>query len=355
MTPAAGVGGSVVASGNREEEPPSVSSLTATLSEVADSLVCPITQSVLLDPVTAEDGHIYERRAIRDWLTRSQRSPLTKAVMGRRLFPCFHARSMIERLAHSGALDAASTAEWTQYRAEVEAVEATRRDAAAGSAAAMADMAEWLLMGARGLERDEQSWYVWALRAKQLTDSRYCPHAVRPMEALPQHEVNARMRAILLDWLVEVTEEWRLNRCVLHLAANYIDRHLAAHQVAKSRLQLLGITAMLVAAGRGEKHAFHPPEVESAVYICDGCYTGNEVREMISPRDAARVGRAIVVGMASRRGRLMTAGTFPDRCARCSASSRQSSRVPRGRWPPQIHISSDSRRPAKQASLTSET
>jgi serine/threonine protein kinase len=44
---------------------------------VPDGFLCPITQDVMRDPVILQDGHSYERKAIVDWLKRSNRSPLT--------------------------------------------------------------------------------------------------------------------------------------------------------------------------------------------------------------------------------------------------------------------------------------
>jgi serine/threonine protein kinase len=44
---------------------------------VPDGFLCPITQDVMRDPVMLIDGHSYERKAITDWLKRSNRSPLT--------------------------------------------------------------------------------------------------------------------------------------------------------------------------------------------------------------------------------------------------------------------------------------
>jgi hypothetical protein len=44
---------------------------------IPDGFLCPITQDVMKDPVILADGHSYERKAIIDWLKRSNRSPLT--------------------------------------------------------------------------------------------------------------------------------------------------------------------------------------------------------------------------------------------------------------------------------------
>ena len=58
-----------------------------------------------------------------------------------------------------------------------------------------------------------------------------------------------RMRAILLDWLIEVCEVYKLHRETYYLAMDYIDRYLSCHQnVPKNQLQLIGITCLFIAA-----------------------------------------------------------------------------------------------------------
>jgi hypothetical protein len=68
-------------------------------AELLASLVCPITQEVMMDPVVAADGHTYERRAIEIWLAQSDRSPLTNSPLSSRaLQPNWLVRSMLSKL-----------------------------------------------------------------------------------------------------------------------------------------------------------------------------------------------------------------------------------------------------------------
>lgn len=63
-----------------------------------------------------------------------------------------------------------------------------------------------------------------------------------------QKDINANMRGILVDWLVEVAEEYKLHTETLFLSVNYIDRYLSRNDVVRGKLQLVGITAMLCAS-----------------------------------------------------------------------------------------------------------
>lgn len=58
-----------------------------------------------------------------------------------------------------------------------------------------------------------------------------------------------QMRAILLDWLIEVCEVYKLHRETYYLAMDYIDRYLSIHHdVPKNELQLIGITCLFLAS-----------------------------------------------------------------------------------------------------------
>lgn len=58
-----------------------------------------------------------------------------------------------------------------------------------------------------------------------------------------------RMRAILLDWLIEVCEVYKLHRETYYLTLDYLDRYITKkHNISKSQLQLIGITCLFIAS-----------------------------------------------------------------------------------------------------------
>ncbi|KAF7992919.1 hypothetical protein HCN44_005700 [Aphidius gifuensis] len=84
-----------------------------------------------------------------------------------------------------------------------------------------------------------------------------------------------RMRAILLDWLIEVSEVYKLHRETYYLAMDYIDRYLSTHQnVPKNQLQLIGITCLFIAAKVEE---IYPPKLSEFAYVTDGACTEEEI------------------------------------------------------------------------------
>ncbi|KAM3876879.1 G1/S-specific cyclin-E1 [Diretmus argenteus] len=99
---------------------------------------------------------------------------------------------------------------------------------------------------------------------------------VHVMEKHPY--LQPKMRAILLDWLMEVSEVYKLHRETYHLAQDYFDRFMATQSnVFKSTLQLIGITCLFIAAKVEE---MYPPKVHQFAYVTDEACTEDEILNM---------------------------------------------------------------------------
>jgi hypothetical protein len=85
------------------------------------------------------------------------------------------------------------------------------------------------------------------------------------------------MRSILVDWLVEVHTKFRLLPETLYLCINILDRYLSQAIVPRRKLQLVGVTSLLLACKYEE---IYPPEVKDCVYITDRAYTRQDVLDM---------------------------------------------------------------------------
>ncbi|KFK31755.1 hypothetical protein AALP_AA6G155000 [Arabis alpina] len=92
-----------------------------------------------------------------------------------------------------------------------------------------------------------------------------------------QKDVTCNMRGVLVDWLVEVADEYKLLSETLYLTVSYIDRFLSVKIVDKQKLQLLGVSAMLIASKYEE---MTPPNVEDFCDITDHTYTKQQVVKM---------------------------------------------------------------------------
>ncbi|XP_028776722.1 G2/mitotic-specific cyclin-1-like isoform X1 [Neltuma alba] len=100
---------------------------------------------------------------------------------------------------------------------------------------------------------------------------------VSPHYMSQQVDINERMRAILIDWLIEVQDKFDLMRETLFLTVNLIDRFLEKQSVVRKRLQLVGLVAMLLACKYEEVSV---PVVEDLILISDKAYTRKEILEM---------------------------------------------------------------------------
>ncbi|XP_012865394.1 PREDICTED: G2/mitotic-specific cyclin-B2 [Dipodomys ordii] len=94
---------------------------------------------------------------------------------------------------------------------------------------------------------------------------------------LDGRDINGRMRAILVDWLVQVHSKFRLLQETLYMCVAIMDRFLQVQPVCRKKLQLVGITALLLASKYEEMFS---PNIEDFVYITDNAYTSSQIREM---------------------------------------------------------------------------
>jgi cyclin B len=92
-----------------------------------------------------------------------------------------------------------------------------------------------------------------------------------------QPHVNAKMRAILVDWLLDVAYKYKLKAETLFLAVSLVDRYLDLRVTQRKHLQLVGVTALLLSAKFEE---ISPPQVQDFVYVTDNAYTREEVMRM---------------------------------------------------------------------------
>ncbi|CAL5441783.1 unnamed protein product [Camellia sinensis] len=80
---------------------------------------------------------------------------------------------------------------------------------------------------------------------------------------MAQKDVSPNMRAILVDWLVEVVEEYEPHSDTLHLSISYIDRFLSTNDLNRQKYEKIN----------------HPP-VDEFCYLTDNAYTKKDVVKM---------------------------------------------------------------------------
>ena len=89
-----------------------------------------------------------------------------------------------------------------------------------------------------------------------------------------QNELEWKMRTVLMDWLIEVHQKFRLLPETLLIATNLIDRFLSARVVSLIKFQLVGLTALFIAAKYEEVIC---PSVTHFLHMTDGGYDVDEI------------------------------------------------------------------------------
>ncbi|KAJ7170609.1 cyclin [Mycena crocata] len=89
-----------------------------------------------------------------------------------------------------------------------------------------------------------------------------------------QNEITWAMRQTLVDWLLQVHLRYHMLPETLWIAVNIVDRFLTQRTVSLIKLQLVGVTAMFIAAKYEEILA---PSVEEFVYMTENGYNKEEI------------------------------------------------------------------------------
>ena len=139
--------------------------------EAFAELVCPITFSLPVDPVMAEDGNVYERSAIEEWLKQQHKSPVTNLAMGTKLLPALRVKNMIRTMVASGALTGDKVDAWKLKLEEEEEVAEWLRKAEAGDGRAMCNLGIWYTHGQKGLAKDAAKSFEWYEKSHEAGDA----------------------------------------------------------------------------------------------------------------------------------------------------------------------------------------
>lgn len=92
-----------------------------------------------------------------------------------------------------------------------------------------------------------------------------------------QRDIDSQKRTILINWLVEVADEFGLQTETLFMSTSIIDRFLSKMTIPTDKLQLLGVSAMFTASKYEE---IYPPTLNQFIDITAEACTGQEIIQM---------------------------------------------------------------------------
>ena len=94
---------------------------------------------------------------------------------------------------------------------------------------------------------------------------------------LKQDDINPIMRGILINWLMEVHFHLRLKEETLYQTIWIIDAYLTSTQINRTKLQLVGIAALLISS---KEYEIYYPRITHFLQITNNAYTKKELTEM---------------------------------------------------------------------------
>jgi len=134
------------------------------------------------------------------------------------------------------------------------------------------------------LDIDKKDYENPQLCAEYTQDMYAYLRTVEPLSAVKANHllgcsINDKMRAVLVDWLVEVQLQFKLLQETLFSTISIVDRFLAVEglTITRSKLQLVGVAAMFLASKVEEVYA---PACSDFVYITDHAYTEDAIKQM---------------------------------------------------------------------------
>jgi len=133
--------------------------------------------------------------------------------------------------------------------------------------------------GVIDIDADTKDYYLEPVYAQDVVD--YLKGLEKKFslnyEFLRGRQTNPNQRGVLIDWIIQVVDHLRIQQDTLHLTIQILDLYLDKEPLETRELQLLGITALLIAAKYIERFA---PDIEELVRLTDGSYTFKQVIQM---------------------------------------------------------------------------
>lgn len=141
--------------------------------ELMEEWACPISGALPVDPVTAKDGRVYERRDLALWFEKNPgatvKSPVTGEPMGKDVTTAYQVRNSIKHLVDRKLLRGAAVDAWKVASAEIDGVSTHLRElfikAAQGDALAMVAIGFAYREGRHGVAVNHERSVEWMQKA----------------------------------------------------------------------------------------------------------------------------------------------------------------------------------------------
>lgn len=120
--------------------------------------------------------------------------------------------------------------------------------------------------------------YLDEIYINLMLDEKFSKLKIKKKYMQSQNDINENMRAILVDWLIEVHYHYfHFKRKTLLQTILILDLFLSQQVITKNYFQLLGVASLLISAKENEVVL---PDLENYRAISDNAFTKNELLQM---------------------------------------------------------------------------
>ncbi|KAL1138824.1 hypothetical protein AAG570_008886 [Ranatra chinensis] len=105
-------------------------------------------------------------------------------------------------------------------------------------------------------------------------EDKYCIQEIK----LEGTEITSKMRAILIDWICDVSCHFKLTQETFHLTIHIIDKYMQIDRTtSRDNLQLVGLGAIFIATKYEE---VNPLELNDLMFVSDSAYKSEQILKM---------------------------------------------------------------------------
>ena len=119
--------------------------------------------------------------------------------------------------------------------------------------------------------------YLDEIYINLLLDEKNFEKKVNPEYFNFQKSINYKMRAILVDWIIDIHSHFKFLIKTLFQCVYIIDAYLSKKNIDKKYLQLLGIASLLISCKENE---IIYPNLNRLIQLTDNAYTISELKKM---------------------------------------------------------------------------
>ena len=116
--------------------------------------------------------------------------------------------------------------------------------------------------------------YLDEIYMNLILDEKYSKLKIEKKYMKNQKNINAKMRALLVDWIIEVHHHFHLKRKTLFQTILIIDLYLSLKIINKVKFQLLGLSSLLISIKENENYSL---KLEEFIKLTDNAYTKSEL------------------------------------------------------------------------------